>query len=1274
MKKLLIALLGLIVLILLSVPLGWWWLSGTSSGASFALNRAAGVVPGLSWQNLDGNLRQGLTLTRLSFRDGELDVNAEQLQVAVQIHWFDGPLVDIHHLRLNNLSVQLPATDPEAAEPEGPFELPDLDLPVPIRLRDLTITALTIQPADPEADPIEIERIELSARAQERLDLERLRVLAEGQELTAEGHWQLSAPFAGELRLQANLALPDDIPQAVELGLSGRLANLEIGINSRGPADLSGRLRLRGLPEMPEANLRLEGRLGDWPELPWAASDLSLQAEGQPEAWSLRLATRLHHPEAPENRLQLEASGSLEQIRIEDFLAELLDGEIRASGDITLAPSLGAQVSVQIDSINPAPLSEEWPSGARLNGTLQVGTDGERIVLETLELRAPPTRLRLSGSGEIDPGNDRLDLSLDWTELAWPLLPDSGPQLFSSERGRVRLRGAISDWQLELTALLKALDQPISEVNLEATGSDRGASIQQLSLNAGSAGRLMLAGSLQWEPSLAAEGDLRFEAVDPGQFVSELPGQLDGAIRFELDTIEQIQLTMTDLDGQLRGHPIRGEGDVSVREEQAERGRIQIDFGDNQIRIDSRDGQAWRWAIDARELHQLWPGLGGQAELSGEFRPAERRLDAQGQISNASFEDIVLASADIDLALGWDEPSLLRLNLALNDLDLNPWERIDHLDINLDGSCRGHEYSLVLQGQRANLELSGRGAWPDCLRGGEQWQGELSRFYLASSLAGDWTLNEAMPIRVSPASSEIGPACLRAASESQGRICLRELSAAEQGRLAIGIDSVPMDLLLLPMDPTFSLTTPLFGELEADWSAAQGLESVAGFLRLEAGELTPLGSDQQLLAIDQVRLDLRPEADDFVLDLLAELEGSSRIDGRARLVDLNDPGSAELDANLALALPDIGVFNRLIAELDQLAGRLEGNLTVTGPLRNPAFEGAASLSDGLIVHAPLGLRVSDIDLQLSADNDTGQLDGQMRSGQGELRLAGSLARQDDGWQHQIEVDGSQFSFADTDWLRLSASPSIRLSGQGERLTLDGDIRIDQLRGGMPPGSEDRVRSSADVRVLGEDDPDEELPTRLLDGRLGIDLGDDARLAALGMQTRLAGGIELLWDGDSSMPRGRGVIRLPQGSYRAYGQNLEIRDGEIVFTGNPLDNPALDIRAVRDIFGDPQVDEAGVLIRGNAQNPIITLFTDPPTSEEKALAYVVTGADFDHAGGQGAVNIGFYLLPRLFVSYGIGLFEAGNVLSGRFELSRRWGVRVVSGERDTGVDISWALDR
>jgi len=87
-----------------------------------------------------------------------------------------------------------------------------------------------------------------------------------------------------------------------------------------------------------------------------------------------------------------------------------------------------------------------------------------------------------------------------------------------------------------------------------------------------------------------------------------------------------------------------------------------------------------------------------------------------------------------------------------------------------------------------------------------------------------------------------------------------------------------------------------------------------------------------------------------------------------------------------------------------------------------------------------------------------------------------------------------------------------------------------------------------------------------------------------------------------------------------------------------------------------------------------LFTSPPTSREKALAYILTGADFDHAAGQGAFSVGFWVLPNVFVSYGLGLFDTGNVLAARWELSRRWGLRATSGDRDTGADVSFIIDR
>jgi translocation and assembly module TamB len=1119
-----------------------------------------------------------------------------------------------------------------------------------------------------------IERVELAGDYHERLNLDRLELSLPEGELQASGRWQLKSPFAGDLKLQARYRIDEATEQAVRAEISGRLAALEIDFESEGPAELQGRVRLRGLPVELDANASLAGRFGDWPGLDYAAEELSLDASGSPDAWQARLETRVSGPELPDNRIHARLAGSTDAIEIESLLAELLQGEIEISGQAALAPEPAAELALRLSGIDLTELYPEWPQQARLDGRLDLVADSEQVRFSNLNLSAPPTSLRLSGNGHFEPAADRLALDLEWQDLNWPPVADDSEPLVSSQSGRVRLSGALSDWQLEIDTVLRALGQPQASIEARAAGDADQARIERLAVDAGKLGRLRASGQVAWAPELRGALALELDEADPGQLLPELPGQLSSRLALEFEGTTELSLAIEDLSGELRGQPVNGTGEVSISEELPEAGQLEVSLGDNRLAVTSRDGRDWSWQLEAQAMHQLWPELSGQAQLSGRINPFEHTAAARGQLRSSTVGDITLEAAELELELHWAEPTRVDLSLLVRDLDLNPWDRIDNLELALDGSCRSHRLVLELQGQRGNLDLAGSGAMPDCLRGGETWTGQLERLNLSETLAGNWELNQALAIEASPERISAGPGCLVESATRAGRICLRSLSIAEQGRLELGIEQVPMDLVLLPLDPTFNLTSPLSGEWEARWSETAGIEHLVGHLALGAGAIRPLGLDQDLLLIDGVRIDLQPEGEQFRLALEAGFEGDSRLVGQAMLADLNDPASAMIEADTLLNLPDIGVFNRLVAELDQLGGRLQGELQVRGPLRAPDIEGHARLADGLVVHAPIGLKISDIEIELQGDNDQGRISGRMLSGNGHLNLNGQIRREDERWRYEILAEGERFAFADVDWLRLQASPRIELSSSNGEMLLDGDIRIDQLRAGMPPGAEDRVAASEDIRVMGENDAEDEVTGPPFRGRLGIELGDDARLGAIGLNTQLAGGIELQWEPESALPRGRGVIRLPSGSYRAYGQNLEINDGEIIFTGHPLDNPRLDIRAIRDIFGDPVVDEAGVLIRGNARNPEISLFTEPPTSEEKALAYVVTGADFDHAGGQGAVSLGFYLLPRLFVSYGIGLFETGNVLSGRWELSRRWGVRVVSGERDTGVDVSFAVDR
>jgi translocation and assembly module TamB len=316
---------------------------------------------------------------------------------------------------------------------------------------------------------------------------------------------------------------------------------------------------------------------------------------------------------------------------------------------------------------------------------------------------------------------------------------------------------------------------------------------------------------------------------------------------------------------------------------------------------------------------------------------------------------------------------------------------------------------------------------------------------------------------------------------------------------------------------------------------------------------------------------------------------------------------------------------------------------------------------------------------LEADPDGAHLEGSFAMGDGTGRLNGRIDLDASGGpEARVALDADRLQLFDVDWLHLTTTSDLTVALLPERVELNGRVGVDRARLGMPPGAAQAVSVSDDVVVVGREESAEEngeaRPPRDIVGQVELSLGDDVRLQAAGMQSRVTGQLGLDWEPGRYKPTAEGSLHLVEGSYRAYGQTLEVTQGDVLFTGRPVDNPVLQIEAVRDIFGDPQVEQAGVRIQGAARDPEIDLFTDPPTNREKALAYILTGAEFDHAAGQGAFNVGFFVLPKLFVSYGVGLFDTGDVLAARYELSRRWGIRATSGERDTGVDVSFIIDR
>jgi translocation and assembly module TamB len=298
--------------------------------------------------------------------------------------------------------------------------------------------------------------------------------------------------------------------------------------------------------------------------------------------------------------------------------------------------------------------------------------------------------------------------------------------------------------------------------------------------------------------------------------------------------------------------------------------------------------------------------------------------------------------------------------------------------------------------------------------------------------------------------------------------------------------------------------------------------------------------------------------------------------------------------------------------------------------------------------------------------------------------------------------------ADTAEARVRVSPEMSVDYAATGLAIRGQVTVPEALL-KPKDLEGTVRPSGDEVIVGAAaEADQAALPWALD--LRVILGEKVRFEGFGLKTDITGQLGLR-EGPGTLPVASGELLL-NGRYRAYGQDLTIERGRILYTGVPLDSPGLDLRASRRF----QEQTVGVEVRGLVQQPDVKVFSQPLLPQSDALAYLVLGRPLNQASGDdGAamnraaaavglaggellaqrignrfgvqdveikntgdaaaseLSVGRYLTPRLYVSYGVGVFNALSTLRTRYQISRRWTLRTESGV-NSSADAVYTLER
>jgi translocation and assembly module TamB len=291
------------------------------------------------------------------------------------------------------------------------------------------------------------------------------------------------------------------------------------------------------------------------------------------------------------------------------------------------------------------------------------------------------------------------------------------------------------------------------------------------------------------------------------------------------------------------------------------------------------------------------------------------------------------------------------------------------------------------------------------------------------------------------------------------------------------------------------------------------------------------------------------------------------------------------------------------------------------------------LSDGSFGLANAGITVTDVAVTMR-QSAVGRLsvEGRANSGDGNLAITGeTFLSPDSGIRVELSLNGENFALVKLpDW-QVTASPDITVSIDENEARVRGELGIpatDVTFRELPEGVQ---KPSPDVTIhRGETAA---APQRfIVDLDVRTSLGDSVNLSGFGLTTGLEGSVRIAGRSDTTYTSsGRLVLR--EGRYSAYGQELNIDSGELIFNG-PLDNPTLNVRASRTA-SDGTV--AGIHLTGTPKQPRSEVYSEPTLSDVEALSYLLTGRPLSNATGEEGDTLNQ-------AAFALGLSSAGSVVS------------------------------
>jgi translocation and assembly module TamB len=920
---------------------------------------------------------------------------------------------------------------------------------------------------------------------------------------------------------------------------------------------------------------------------------------------------------------------------------------------------------------------------------------GPTLLGRHIEITHRGSGLVATGSGQIlIAAQPVLEVEGHWRDFRWPLTDTNAP--VHSSGGELAINGSTS-LALQASGALQIGTAAPMQVAGHGQFVPGGLRLDQATVDA-FGGHSTFSGKLMWNPQFDWQADGTVTGVNLATIRPGVAGHLNFQLQADghgLDRDRKVHVAVSALSGKVRGQNASGSARITLTGNELAFDAVQLQLGATQLVADGRIGERvdLRFEVDAADLGLFRDGAHGRVQASGVIGGT-----AEAPLINGTAEGTNIVWGpwrvhSLSAAGQFDPHGSGRADLQLHLKELHIGEHeLQTADFSTQGTATAHQIQLAMKSPQGELTAAGSGAFAD-----GQWDVQLERLQIADGHNLQLQLDAPVPLSVTTTLDRfsIGQLCLH---DGAAHLCGTSQGVHGQRSLSVQADNMPVAGLTSGLiannrfEGTLSVAVHASAAPSADWQGTMraALTSAAVHHQFRSGRV-------ESFSLGSGHVDADLTAAGLALTAALDAGTSGNVSGAVNLHSASSPWQQwALTGQLHLETDALDFFSSYITQVDRASGKLSADLAVTGTAAAPQFTGALKLADAQMDFFQINLSLRDVNLSAQLSDNAVTLDGAAAAGaDGHARFKGQIAWRDAQPYGTLHLEGEDLQVVEIPEAKILISPKIDVQIAGRRIDVTGTIDLPYARLVRPEQLTNAVLASSD-EVIVSDQPVAPADQYHVFTTITVRLGERVTINLLGLSGRLSGNLTASTD-DTGLSRGRGELKVEEGKWLAFGRQLDIERGRLIFNNVALSDPALDLRATK-VFPDIT---AGVNVRGTLRNPRMTFFSDPAVPQQQIVSLLLAGGSLDtvqssnssstqrnfalmqggavlaqelgskfniaDVGVESDLNndtsfvLGRYLSPRIYVSYGVSLAEAINTLKIRYTLGDHWTVRMELGD-------------